>query len=135
MRARLRGGLTSPPPMSNPLARSFQNAFSGIYYVLRTQRNARIHLVITTAVGLVGTWLGLGISQWVPLVLAAGLVWTAEIVNTAVETVVDLSSPQERSLAGTAKDVSAGAVLLSAAAAAVVGILILGPPLLARLLS
>ncbi|MCH8094348.1 MAG: diacylglycerol kinase family protein [Chloroflexi bacterium] len=121
--------------MSNPLARSFQNAFSGIYYVLRTQRNARIHLVITTAVGLVGTWLGLGISQWVPLVLAAGLVWTAEIVNTAVETVVDLSSPQERSLAGTAKDVSAGAVLLSAAAAAVVGILILGPPLLARLLS
>lgn len=135
MRTRLRGGLTSPPHMSNPLARSFQKAFSGIYYVLRTQRNARIHLVITTAVGLVGTWLGLGISQWVPLVLAAGLVWTAEIVNTAVETVVDLSSPQERSLAGTAKDVSAGAVLLSAAAAAVVGILILGPPLLARLLS
>lgn len=135
MRTRLRGGLTSPPHMSNPLARSFQNAFSGIYYVLRTQRNARIHLVITTAVGLVGTWLGLGISQWVPLVLAAGLVWTAEIVNTAVETLVDLSSPQERSLAGIAKDVSAGAVLLSAAAAAVVGILILGPPLLARLLS
>ena len=135
MRTRLRGGLTSPPHMSNPLAKSFQNAFSGIYYVLRTQRNARIHLVITTAVGLLGTWLGLGISQWVPLVLAAGLVWTAEIVNTAVETVVDLSSPQERSLAGTAKDVSAGAVLLSAAAAAVVGILILGPPLLARLLS
>lgn len=135
MRTRLRGELTSPPHMSNPLARSFQNAFSGIYYVLRTQRNARIHLVITTAVGLLGTWLGLGISQWVPLVLAAGLVWTAEIVNTAVETVVDLSSPQERSLAGTAKDVSAGAVLLSAAAAALVGILILGPPLLARLLS
>jgi len=135
VRARLPGALTSRPHMPNPLARSFQNAFSGIYYVLRTQRNARIHLIITIAVGLLGTWLGLGISQWVPLVLAAGLVWTAEIVNTAVETVVDLSSPQERSLAGTAKDVSAGAVLLSAAAAAVVGILILGPPLLARLLS
>jgi len=102
--------------------------------VLRTQRNARIHLSITVAVAALGAWLRLGISQWVPLVLAAGLVWTAEIVNTAVEAAVDLSSPQEHPLAGTAKDVSAGAVLVAAAAAALVGILILGPPLLARIL-
>ncbi len=121
--------------MSTPLARSFRDAFSGIYYVLRTQRNAKIHLGITVAVVVLGAWLGLGISQWVPLVLAAGLVWTAEIVNTAVEAAVDLISPREHPLAGTAKDVSAGAVLLAAAAAALVGILILGPPLLARLLS
>lgn len=121
--------------MPTPIAKSFQDAFSGIYYVLRTQRNARIHLGITTAVALLGTWLRLGISQWVPLIIAAGLVWTAEIINTALEAAVDLSSPQERSLAGTAKDISAGAVLFAAAAAALVGILILGPPLLARLLS
>ncbi len=120
--------------MPTSLAKSFRNAFWGISYGLRTQRNARIHLAITTAVVALGAWLRLDILQWVPLVLAAGLVWTAEFINTAVEATVDLASPQEQSLARIAKDVSAGAVLLAAAAAAGVGILILGPPLLSRLL-
>ncbi|MFV1858123.1 MAG: diacylglycerol kinase family protein [Anaerolineales bacterium] len=120
--------------MPTSLAKSFRYAFSGFFYVLRTQRNARIHLAITAAVVLLGAWLRLDIMQWVPLVLAAGLVWTAELINTAVEAAVDLASPQQQSLAGIAKDVSAGAVLLAAAFAAGVGILILGPPLLSRLL-
>ncbi|MFQ5921856.1 MAG: diacylglycerol kinase family protein [Anaerolineales bacterium] len=120
--------------MPTSLAESFRNAFSGISHVLRTQRNARIHLGITTAVVLLGAWLRLEISQWVPLIIAAALVWTSEFINTAVEAAVDLMSPQEHPLAGIAKDVSAGAVLLAAATAVVVGILILGPPLLSRLL-
>lgn len=119
--------------MSSSLTKSFRNAFSGISYVLRTQRNARIHLGITSAVVVLGVWLGLEIMQWALLTIATGLVWTAEFINTAVEAMLDLAHPQEHHLAGTAKDVSAGAVLLAAAAAAVIGLLILGPPLLARL--
>ena len=114
------------------LANSFRNAFSGISYALRTQRNARIHLGITLAVLIMGVWLRLGIDDWVPLIIAAGLVWTAELINTALEAAIDLASPQEHSLAKASKDVSAGAVLLAAVTAAVVGILILGPPLFAR---
>ena len=119
--------------MPNTLARSFRNAFSGISYALRTQRNARIHLGITLAVLVLGTWLRIGAEDWVPLIIAAGLVWTAELVNTALEAAIDLASPQEHALAKTSKDVSAGAVLLAATAAVVVGILILGPPLLTRI--
>jgi len=120
--------------MPTALARSFRNAFAGISHTLRTQRNARIHLGITIAVVALGAWLRIEIEQWVPLILAAGLVWTAEFVNTALEAAVDLASPKEHPLAETAKDVSAGAVLLAAVAAAVVGILVLAPPLLVRLL-
>lgn len=121
--------------MPTALARSFRNAFSGISHTLRTQRNARIHLGITIAVLALGAWLRIETEQWVPLVIAAGLVWTAEFINTALEAAVDLASPQEHPLAETVKDVSAGAVLLAAAAAALVGVLVLVPPLLARLLA
>ncbi len=119
--------------MPNTLANSFRNAFSGISYALRTQRNARIHLGVTLAVLVLGVWLQIGAEDWVPLIVAAGLVWTAELINTALEAAIDLTSPQEHSLAKASKDVSAGAVLLAAAAAALVGILILGPPLLSRI--
>ncbi|MFQ5941948.1 MAG: diacylglycerol kinase family protein [Anaerolineales bacterium] len=117
------------------LVRSFRDAFSGISYVLRTQRNARIHLAATIALLLFGAWLRLEIAQWIPLIIAAGLVWTAEFINTAIEAAVDLSSPRENPLAGIAKDVSAGAVLLAALAAVLVGIMILGPAMVSRLLS
>ena len=119
--------------MLTALARSFRNAFSGISYALHTQRNARIHLGFTLAVIMLGTWLQIGIEDWVPLIIAHGLVWTAEFINTALEAAIDLASPQEHFLAKTSKDVSAAAVLLAAATAAVVGIMILGPPLLTRL--
>ena len=119
--------------MATPLSKSFRDAFSGIAYVLRTQRNARIHFGITVAVVVVGIWLKIGSMQWVALIIVAGLVWTAELVNTAVEAVVDLASPQEHPLARVAKDICAGAVLLAAIAAVLVGALVLGPPLLTRL--
>ena len=120
--------------MPTALTRSFRNAFSGISYALRTQRNTRIHLGITLVVLILGAWLRIGVDDWVPLIIVAGLVWTAELINTALEAAIDLASPQEHSLAKVSKDVSAGAVLLAAATAAVVGILILGPPLFARLI-
>jgi diacylglycerol kinase len=120
--------------MPTALERSFRNALTGISYALRTQRNARIHLGITLGVLLLGAWLQIEVEDWVPLTIAVGLVWTAELINTALEAAIDLTSPQEHSLAKASKDVSAGAVLLAATTAAVVGILILGPPLFSRLI-
>ena len=114
-------------------AHSFRHAFSGIAHVLRTQHNAWIHAAITLAVIFLALWLKASLTEWAILILAMMVVWVAEFVNTAVETVVDLTGPEHRPLAGAAKDVAAGAVLLAAIGAAVVGILILGPSLLDRL--
>jgi len=108
-------------------------AFRGVGFLLRTQTNARLHLVATVVV--IGAGFGFQISraEWLAIVAAIGLVWTAEGVNTAIEAVVDLVSPEQHPLAGRAKDVAAGAVLLAALAAAVIGLLVFGTRLLALL--
>ena len=116
------------------LLRSFGYAFSGIAYLLRSQQNARIHAAITLVVIGLGTWLRLTGPQWAVLVLAMGLVWTAETVNTALENLVDLASPQVDPAAKSVKDLAAAAVLLAAIAAAAVGVLVLGPALVRRAL-
>lgn len=108
---------------------SFKFAFSGIGYVLWSQRNAKIHLVVTLAVLALGVWLKITPSGWAVLVLTIGVVMAAEMLNTAVEALVDLVSPEYHPLAKIAKDAAAGAVLWLAIAAVVVGLLILGPPL------
>ncbi len=113
--------------------RSFKFAFAGIRYVLRTQRNAQIHLTITIGVVVLGAWAGLSAGEWAILALTIGLVFAAEILNTAIEAVVDLVSPEFHPLAKIAKDSAAGAVLLLAIMAVAVGLLILGPPLWAIL--
>lgn len=111
---------------------SFRHALRGLMDALTAQRNLRIHLAVTTVVAAVGLWLGLDAQQWVALVLAVGLVWVAELFNTALEALVDLASPQRQPLARLAKDISAGAVLIAALAAVLVGLLVLGPGLLER---
>jgi len=113
---------------------SFQNAFSGLWYMLRTQRNSWIHATATVCVITLGLWLGLSFIQWAILVLTIGMVWMAEFVNTALEAVVDLASPDIHPLARVGKDVGAAAVLVAAITSVVVGLLILGPALWARLL-
>lgn len=113
--------------------RSFGHAFRGGWYVLRTQQNAWIHTVISAAVIIVAFWLRIGARDWATLVLAIAMVFAAEFMNTAIEVVVDLASPQMHPLAKIAKDVGAAAVLLSAVAAVVIGLLILGPALWTRL--
>ncbi len=114
-------------------AHSFKHAFRGWGYVIRTQRNAWIHAVLTTAVILAALWLQLPLRDWAVLFLTIALVWTAEFINTALEAVVDLASPQHHPLAKVGKDVGAAAVLLAALAAILVGLLILGPPLWEKL--
>ncbi len=112
---------------------SFLPAFAGMAHVLRTQPNAWLHAIISIAVIAVGLWLGLDAGSWATIVVVMAVVWAAEFFNTAIEAVVDLASPQIHPLAKIAKDVSAGAVVICAAAAVVVGLLVLGPPLLERL--
>ncbi|MBI4771679.1 MAG: diacylglycerol kinase family protein [Chloroflexi bacterium] len=112
---------------------AFKYAFSGWWFVLLTQRNAWIHALISTAVVLLGLWLKLSRLEWAMIVLTMAVVWMGEFLNTALEAVVDLASPELHPLATVCKDAGAAAVLIAALAAALVGLLILGPPLWARL--
>lgn len=98
---------------------------------LQTQENARIHVgaaVITIAAGF---FFGITRLEWCAVVLAIGFVMMAEAVNTAIEAIVDLASPELHPLAGRAKDVAAGAVLFAAVTAVMIGLLVFGPHVLA----
>jgi diacylglycerol kinase len=119
----------------NSRIHAFGHAFRGWLHVLKTQHNAWIHSIVATLVIAVGLWLGLPLRDWAVIVLTIAMVFTAEFINTAIEAVVDLASPVHHPLAKVGKDVGAGAVLISAISAALVGLLILGPPLWARLIS
>ena len=113
---------------------AFGHAFRGWGHVLKTQHNAWIHSLIAIAVILVGLWVGLPGRDWAIIVLTIAMVFTAEFINTAIEAVVDLASPVHHPLAKVGKDVGAGGVLVAALAAVIVGLLILGPPLWAKIL-
>ncbi len=114
-------------------AKSFHYAFEGWWFVLRTQHNAWIHAVVTLAVVAVGLWVGLPLRDWAVLILTFMAVWMAEFMNTAIEAVVDMTMPDIHPLAKVAKDVAAAAVLVGALGAVLVGLLLLGPPLWARI--
>lgn len=115
--------------------RAFHYAFQGWGYVLRTQRNAWIYSLIATIVFLLGLWLKLSLQDWAIIILTAAFVFSAEFINTALEAVVDLATSEHHPLAKIGKDVGAAAVLVAALAAVLVGLLILGPPLLQKLSS
>ena len=107
--------------------RSFRHAFSGIWTMLRTQRNAWVHALATVAVILAGFVFGVSADEWCWLVLAMMAVWSAEALNTALEFLADAASPQFNPLIKNAKDIAAGAVLISATGSVVIGLLVLGP--------
>jgi diacylglycerol kinase (ATP) len=113
--------------------RSFVYAFAGIAYVVRTQRNARVHVAIGVAVVLAGIYFRVSAVEWAILSLAFGLVFAAEMMNTVTEATVDLVTQARHPLAKAAKDSAAGAVLVTALAAVGVGIAIFGPRLWALL--
>lgn len=122
----------NPKPRFSLLA-SFRFAGAGLWDVVRTQRNFQIHLGVMVAVIGMGLWLGVARQEWPSLILSMGWVLVAEIFNTGAETLVDLASPTSHPLAKRVKDLAAGAVLLSAMGAVLVGLLVLGPPLWQRL--
>jgi diacylglycerol kinase len=112
---------------------SFQYAFAGIWYTLKTQRNAQIHLAITLLVIGLGFLASLSLTEWAILALTTGFVISTEMLNTAAETAMDYATTSFNPQVKVVKDVAAGAVLIAAITAVVIGLLILGPPLLAQL--
>jgi diacylglycerol kinase len=114
------------------LLRSFGYAFEGIAYILRTQRNSRIELVIAIAAVVLAAWLGITAVEWAVLALTIAIVLALEWINTSLELAVSLASPERHPSAKAAKDVAAACVLLGAITSVVVGVLLLGPPLMAR---
>lgn len=109
---------------------SFQNAWAGIKYALKSQRNIRIHISMAFIV-LVSCWLlEIGKIDFLLIINAISLVLFAEMVNTAVEKTVDLFMSTYHPLAKIAKNVAAGAVLIAALNAVILGFIILGIPLL-----
>jgi diacylglycerol kinase len=105
-------------------------ALNGIRVGLATQRNLRIHAILVLVVTTAGFTVGLSPAEWLSVTLVMGLVLTAELLNTAVEAVVDLVQPEYDELAGQAKDLAAGAVLVASLTALVAGLLIFGPHLI-----
>lgn len=99
----------------------------GIRVLFKSQVNARLHLLAATLVVALGWGLQVSASEWLALVLAMSAVFTSEALNTALELVVDLVSPEWHALARDAKDVAAGAVLLASMGAVVVGGLVFLP--------
>lgn len=115
--------------------KSLTHAVAGLIFTLQTQRNARIHLVVAAAAIAMAIWLELGLLQLSILILTIGAVLAGETINTTVEAIVDLLSPEWHERAKIAKDVAAGAVLILGLTAVLVGLLILGPPLWQRVFS
>jgi len=109
------------------LIRSFGFAFDGVSYLLRTQRNARIELAIGVVVMVVAAWVRVTPAEWAVLALTVAIVLALEALNTALELVVTLASPERHPLAKAAKDVSAAMVLIAAVGSVLVGIAIFRP--------
>ena len=122
-----------PPQTTRMLFRSFGYAFEGVAYILRTQRNARIELVVGLAAVLLAAWLGMSAVEWAVLVLTIAFVVGLEWVNTSLELAVSLVSPERHPSAKAAKDVAAACVLLGAGVSVIVGLLLFAPRLLAKL--
>ncbi len=107
--------------------KSFAYAFAGLGFMLRTQHNAWLHAVATLTVIALGLGLHVTIADWRWLVVTIAMVWVAETFNTAVEYVCDVVSPGHSDAVKHAKDIAAGAVLLCALAAVLIGVVTLGP--------
>jgi diacylglycerol kinase (ATP) len=108
---------------------AFRHAWHGLRVLCATQPNARFHLVATLGALAAGVCFRLAAWEWSALVLAIVGVWAVEALNTAIEFTIDLVSPEPHFLAGWAKDVAAGAVLVVSVGAVVVGCLVFGPHL------
>lgn len=110
--------------------RGFAHAFRGIGVSLRTQRNLRIHAVATLVASGLGFWLDIAAWEWCAVLIACGAVWTAELLNTAIERLADRVTLEREDIIRDVKDAAAGAVLIMSIAAAALGMVIFLPKLL-----
>lgn len=121
------------PITSTSRLNSFVYALAGWIYMLRRQKNTRIQAVASIGVMALALWLGIDALGLAVLILAITIVWMAEFVNAAVEAAINLSTSDLHPMARVGKDVASAAVLLGVVASVLIGILILGPPLVQRL--
>jgi diacylglycerol kinase (ATP) len=128
--------MASGTPATNPATRpfqftgrirSFRHAIVGILRMIRCQHNAWIHAVATLIVIAAALFFHISAADWCWIILAISIVWTAEALNTAFEFLADAASPEFQPLVRDAKDVAAGAVLLTAIAASIIGVIIFWP--------
>ena len=112
---------------------SFANAWRGVTVFIRQEHNAWIHCAVTIMVIIAGLLFHISISEWIAVFFAIGLVLAAEAINSAIERLSDVVQPEKDDRIRDVKDISAGAVLICAIAAAVIGIIIFLPKLLAIL--
>jgi diacylglycerol kinase len=110
--------------------KSFRFAFRGIKWVFISENNAKIHLAATILVLAAGFYFRLNLEEGIWISLSVALVWITESINTAIEKLVNIVSPQYNKAAGEIKDIAAGAVLLAAIFALITGLCIFVPKLL-----
>ena len=106
---------------------SFSHAFRGIFYVIRSQHNFRIHLFFAVLVVLAGFLFSISVSEWLILMLTIALVLSLEMINSAIECLVDLVTKEYHPIAGKVKDIAAGAVLVAAIISIIIGLIIFIP--------
>jgi len=128
---RLASGETQdvPQPRFSISARfkSVGYAVAGLRFVIRNEHNARIHLAVALIVVMIGAFYKISVADWLVLILAIISVWFAETINTAFEYLCDVVSPQKNNSVRHAKDIAAGAVLITATGAAIIGMIIILP--------
>ncbi len=121
------------PITSRSRLKSLSYALAGWLYMLRRQKNTRIQAVASVLVAVVALWLRIDAMGWALLILSITMVWMAEFINAAVEAAINLASAERHPMAQVGKDVAAAAVLLGVVASVLIGLLVLGPPLLDKL--
>lgn len=107
--------------------RSFRYAWQGIKCCVGKEQNLSFHLIAAATVIIAGFYFGITQTEWLMIILCIGMVIAAELFNTAIEKLVDRVSPERNPIAGQVKDIAAGAVLICAAAAAIIGLIIFIP--------
>ena len=122
--------ISNNKPSANKVIKSFVYAFNGIKHGFITQLNIKVHIIISILVIVAGFLLNISLNQWILIIIVMAMVFSAELINTAIEGVVDIISPDYDKKAGLIKDCAAAAVLITAIAAAIVGMLIFAPKLI-----
>jgi len=109
------------------MLRSFKFAFAGMVYLLRFENNAQFHFFATLLVIVTGYWLKIDRNEWIIIIFAMALVWSAEAFNSSIEKLCDRVEPEKDPIIGKVKDMAAAGVLFLAIAAAIVGCMVFLP--------
>lgn len=109
---------------------SFRYATNGIILAFKEERNLKIHVLIMVLVILAGIYFRISVQEWIICIILFGLVISLELINTAIETTVDIAMPEINEKAKIAKDISAGAVLITAIISVIIGFIIFIPKLI-----